>query len=221
MEARLPRPVVTRLQRPSWRDSRLLVGVLLLLLSTAVGAKVVASADHRVPTYAAAVALKPGDRLGAENLRPVDVSLGERSGAYLSAVTSLDPDSYALREVRPGELVPRSAVGTRAELAIAPVTVRVDATAAAALVPGSVVDVWVSQRDPATTQERYLDPRPVLRAVSVASIPTEQTRIGASATTAALQLLVPRDDVEKVIAAQDKQARVTLVPVPGSTRGAG
>lgn len=217
----LPRPAASRLPRPTWRDSRLLVGIVLVLLATALGAKAVASADDRVPMYAASIALKPGDRLGADNLRPVGVQLDDGVGAYVSAATSIAPDSYVLREVREGELLPQSAVGSKATVAVQSVTVRVDASSMAALVAGSVVDLWVSDRDPATTQERYLEPKLVLRGVSVAWIPTDQTRFGVSTATTALQLLVPRDDVQKVIAAQDKQSRVTLVPVPGSTRGSG
>ncbi|MGV1007429.1 MAG: hypothetical protein ACOYBY_02325 [Dermatophilaceae bacterium] len=209
------------MQRPTWRDSRLLVGVVLVLLATALGAKAVASADDRVPMYAASVALKPGDRLGADNLQPVDVQLGDGSGAYVSAATSIAPDSYALREVRQGELLPVSAVGAKSALAVQPVTVRVDASSTGALVAGSVVDVWVSDRDPATTQERYLEPALALRGVSVAWIPTDQTRFGVSTTMTAVQLLVPREEIQKLLAAQDKQSRVTLVPVPGSTRGSG
>ena len=48
----LPTPTATRLRRPSWRDSRLLVGVLLVLVSTVLGSVVVARADDRVPVYA-------------------------------------------------------------------------------------------------------------------------------------------------------------------------
>ncbi len=50
----LPTPVASRLRAPSWRDSRLLVGVLLVVLSVVLGAVVVARADDRVPVYAAA-----------------------------------------------------------------------------------------------------------------------------------------------------------------------
>jgi hypothetical protein len=219
--SQLPLPTASRLQRPSWRDSRLLVGVVIVLLATALGAKAIASADERVPMYAASVALKPGDELGSDNLRRVDVQLGDAGPGYLSAATSIAPDRFALREVRQGELVPVSAVGTTSDLTLQSVTVRVDANSSSALVAGSVVDVWVSDRDPATTQERYLDPALVLRGVPVAWIPSDQPRFGVSASTAAVQLLVPRDDVQRVIAAQDKQGRVTLVPVPGSIRGNG
>ena len=38
--AELPRPTAARLRQPSWRDTRLVVGVVLVLLSMAIGAKV-------------------------------------------------------------------------------------------------------------------------------------------------------------------------------------
>ncbi len=217
----LPRPSATRLARPSWRDSRLLVGLVLVLLATALGAKAIASADDRLPVYAASVALVPGDRLGPDNLTRADVKLGDGMGRYLSAATALAPDTFVLREIREGELLPASAVGSRADVAVQPVTVRIDSTAATGLVRGSVVDVWVSDRDQTSSTERYLDPHLALRGVAVSWIPTDQTRFGVGAATSAIQILVPRAEVALVIAAQDRQSRVTVVPVPGSTRAAG
>lgn len=217
----LPRPSVTRLARPSWREPRLLVGVLLVVLAIALGAKAVSSFDERVPVYAAAVALVPGDRLGPDNLTRADVRLGDRMGRYLSAATAVAPDTFVVREVREGELVPASAVGSRADVGVQPVTVRIDATAATGLVRGSVVDVWISDRDASSTTEKFLDPHLALRAATVSWLPGEQTRFGVGASTSAIQILVPRADVAQVIAAQDRQSRVTLVPVPGSTRASG
>ena len=38
-------PAASRLTSPSWRDSRLILGVLLILVSVLVGAKVLSGAD--------------------------------------------------------------------------------------------------------------------------------------------------------------------------------
>ncbi len=211
----------TRLQRPSWRDSRLIVGISLVLLATALGAKAVASADDRVPRYAAATTIKPGDRLDTGTLMRVEVLLDDPLAAYLSAQSPLPADAFALREVRAGELVPVSAVGTSAQVGVQPVTVRVDADSVAGLVTGSVVDVWVSPRDPALAQEHYLPAALALHAVTVAWIPTDQGSFGVSASSSAVALLVSAADVQKLIAAQDSRSRVTLVPVPGSLHGRG
>jgi len=64
--AELPKPTAARLRKPSWRDSRLVVGLVLVLLSMAIGAKVIASADDTVPMYAAAAALVPGQPVDPE-----------------------------------------------------------------------------------------------------------------------------------------------------------
>ena len=89
----LPEPSAKRLQRPSWRDARLLVGVVLVLLGAAVGARIIASADDTVPMYAASTVIRPGDRLTSDNLRRVDVQLGDQASRYLSARAVVPDDS--------------------------------------------------------------------------------------------------------------------------------
>lgn len=212
----LPRPVAKRLQRPSWRDSRLLIGVVLVLLATTLGAKVIASADDDVPMFAAARALKPGDALSGDNLVRVDVRLGDRAGRYLAARAGVPAGRFALRTVAEGELVPLTAVGAQTDVDVQTVTVKVDATAVASLAVGSVVDVWVSPRDPASTQARYLAAVRTISAVSVAGVPPTGGGFGGSGGDAAVQLLVPADRVATVISASDQLSRFTLVPVPGS-----
>jgi hypothetical protein len=60
--AELPKPTASRLTKPSWRDTRLVVGVVLVLLSMTVGAKAIAAADDTVPMYAATASLVPANR---------------------------------------------------------------------------------------------------------------------------------------------------------------
>lgn len=213
--AELPEPAAKRLQRPSWRNTRLLVGVVLILLGTAAGAKVVASADDTVPMYAASTTLHPGDHLTVDNLRRVDVQLGDEAGRYLSARSAVAEDTYALRDIPEGELVPVGAVGGRGVVTVQAVTVEVDASSARTLPANALVDVWVSPRDPQSTQERYLDATLALDRVSVTPVTQDGGRFGASSSTMAVQLRVPRDKVAAVIGYVDQQARFTLVPVPG------
>ena len=213
--AQLPEPTAKRLQRPSWRDARLLVGVVLVLLGTVLGARLVAGADDTTPMYATATPIRPGDHLTADNLRRVDVQLGDESARYLTAVSAVPEDTYALRDIPEGELVPASAVGSRSAVSVQPVTVEVDASSARGLPANASVDVWVSPRDTQSTQERYLDATLALQRVSVSPVTQDSGRFGAASSTMAVQLRVPRDKVAEVIAAVDKQSRFTLVPVPG------
>lgn len=145
----------------------------------------------------------------------VDVQLGDQTSRYLSARSAVPDDSYALREIPEGELVPTSAVGTSSAVAVQPVTVEVDANSARGLPANAVVDVWVSPRDPQSTQERYLEATLALERVSVSPVNQDPSRFGAVASSMAVQLRVPRDKVAEIIASVDRQSRFTLVPVPG------
>lgn len=214
--ADLPTPAAARLQRPSWRDRRLLIGVLLVLLSTVLGAKAVAVADDTTPMYAAATALVPGQQVGPGDLVRVDVQLGADRSSYVPADHAVGSDTFALRDVRAGELVPRTALGPGASVTVKPVTLPVDATAAAVLVRGSVVDVWVNPRDLSSPTPRFPRPQRMFEAAVVARVPEGGTGLALATGTTAVQVLVPGDRVEPVIAAIDQGAKITLVPVAGS-----
>ena len=81
----LPRPTAARLQRPSWRDVRLVVGVVLVLLAVTLGAVVVAAADDTTPVYAVTAGQVPGQVVTQQDVRRVDVRLGADLGAYVAA----------------------------------------------------------------------------------------------------------------------------------------
>lgn len=211
-------PRAGRLARPSWRDWRLLVGIVLVLAATALGARAVAAADTRVPVFVASTTINPGDRLTDANLRQVRVALGDTSANYLGAANGLPAERYAVRELRAGDLVPNSAVGTSGQVDVQPVVIKVNSDTAAALEVGSVVDLWVSARDPSTSAEKYQPAARLLQRVTVASVPGDNSRFVASSTSAAVGVSVPTGDVGRVIAAQDSNARFTLVPVAGSIR---
>ncbi len=107
--ADVPGPAPRRVRPPRWLDLRLVLGVLLVLGSVLLGARVVTAADATVPVWTAAADLSPGTVLTADDLVAVDVRLDSAAEAYLSAGTR--PDGHTLsRAVRAGELVPRSAL---------------------------------------------------------------------------------------------------------------
>ena len=220
--AELPKPTAARLRKPSWRDSRLVVGLVLVLLSMAIGAKVIASADDTVPMYAAAAALVPGQPVTQKDVRRVDVQLDANEGRYVAADHDIGPNTFALRDVRPGELLPRSALGTKADVNLKPVSVLVDGGAAAQLTAGSIVDVWVNAKDRSSGADKYGNPVKTLEGATVVRTPdTSGGGLGAASGTTAVQVMVPDASVQALIAAIDQGARITLVPVPGSPSRAG
>jgi hypothetical protein len=108
-------PVPRRVRPPRWLDLRLVLGVLLVLGSVLLGARVIGAADATVPVWAAAGDLAAGTVLSADDLVVVDVRLDDAAGAYLSATTR--PAGRPLsRAVGKGELLPRTALEAPAAL---------------------------------------------------------------------------------------------------------
>ena len=142
----LPGPTPRRVRPPRWLDLRLVLGVLLVLGSVLLGARVVSAADATVPVWVAAADLAPGTELTADDLVAVDVRLDATADAYLSTGTRPEGRTLA-RAVRAGELMPRSALEAPARL------VQVALPVQAGYVPpaldrGQVVDVY-AVADPA------------------------------------------------------------------------
>src|SRR3954454_22381826 len=103
----LPGPTPRRVRPPQWLDLRLVLGLLLVLGSVLLGARVVSAADATVPVWAAAGDLAAGTVLTVDDLVAVDVRLDDAADAYLSTTTK--PEGRTLsRAVSAGELLPRS-----------------------------------------------------------------------------------------------------------------
>ncbi|WP_022924161.1 SAF domain-containing protein [Serinicoccus marinus] len=210
---------VRRLRAPGWRDLRLLVGLLLVVLSVAGGARLVAGLDDTRPVYAAARDLVPGQPLEEGDLVPVQVRLGEGASHYLDAGTPVSEGTYLLRGVMEGELVPGAAVGTEREALDKTVNVPVDAQAVSGLTSGTPVDVWVSRRDTEAVGEAYLDPELLLAGAVVDRVAEESGGLGARIGGSSVSLVVPADRVGDVIGAVDQDSRLTLVPAPRTQVG--
>lgn len=216
----LPMSQARRLKRPSWRDARLLVGILLVLTSVLAGSWVVARADNTRPVYAANRALLPGEEVTAADLSVASVHLSDAAGSYIDATQAVSPGTYVVRAVNAGELVPTLALGSAREAKDKTVSVPVDPAASAALNVGTVVDLWVSRRDPDVSGVKYLEPELLLEQAIVASVPTSGGGLGVGVGRTAVSVIVPADQVAPVISSVDQEARMTLVPAPGRA-GAG
>lgn len=211
-------PQAQRLRRPSWRDSRLLVGLLIVLLATALGGWVVSQAGDTKPVYAANRTLVPGQELTAADLRRVDARLGDGAATYLSASTDLAPGTYVLRPVETGELIPSAAVGAVKDVKSQVIAVLVDTTSSSMLRVGSLVDVYVNKPTGATVggKATFAGPERVLERAAVANLPDTKGVLGGVVSQRPIHIVVPSSDVASLVADVDLGARITLVPSPGS-----
>ncbi|WP_309229891.1 MULTISPECIES: SAF domain-containing protein [unclassified Blastococcus] len=204
-------PAPRRVRPPRWLDLRLLLGVLLVLGSVLLGARVVGAADATVPVWAAAADLAAGTELDADDLIAVDVRLDGAADAYLS--TSTRPAGRTLaRAVRAGELVPGSVLEEAAGL------VQVALPVQAGYVPpglrrGGLVDVY-AVADPAvgaTAATGGTVTPVVLRAPVQALSGRTDGVLSTPTTTVQVVVAVAEDEAAAVLAAIGGRPLVVVV----------
>lgn len=204
-------PSARRVRPPRWLDLRLVLGVLLVLGSVLLGARVIGSADATVPVWAVTGDLAAGTELGAGDLRPVQVRLGDAADAYLS--TSTRPEGRTLsRAVRAGELLPRAALDEASELVQLALPVQ-SGYVPPGLDRGQVVDVY-AVADPAAGTTGSADGAVTL---VVRSAPVQAISGGSegvlSTPTTAIQIVVgvAADDAPAVLGAIAGRPLVVVV----------
>jgi hypothetical protein len=204
-------PSPRRVRPPRWLDLRLVLGVLLVLGSVLLGARVVASADATVPVWAVTGDLAAGTELSADDLRPVEVRLGDAADAYLS--TSTRPEGRTLsRPVRSGELLPRTALEEESELVQLALPVQ-SGYVPPGLERGQVVDVY-AVADPAAGATGVADGSvtPVVRGATVQAVSGRSDGVLSTPTTA-IQVVVAvgADDAPAVLGAIAGRPLVVVV----------
>jgi hypothetical protein len=240
-----PSPPAVRLRRPGWRDPRLLLGVMLVAGSVALGSAVVSGAARTVPVYAAAGPLVPGDPVEADALVVREVRLGEAADGYLRADAALPAGLVAVRTVGAGELVPRAAVADGAALDVRPVAITPDGPLPRGLAEGATVDLWFVPPDapwsaagavagsagagpeaaaadgaePAARVEPAaapLAPRQLVGGLTVAEVAEVRPGFGVGGGGATVHVLVPVAELPVVLAALASDGSVQVVLVPGA-----
>ena len=206
-------PVAVRLRRPSWRDPRLLAGLVMVAGAVALGAWAVSAAQASTPVWVARGTLTPGETVGAGDVVVGQVRLDPAEAAHYLAATAGPPsDLVVLRTVPAGELVPRSAVGTAASLDVRPVPVVVADAPSAGVVEGARVDLWVT---PTLDGQVSAAPRLLAEGLEVAEVtrPSGAFAVGGQTT---VHVLVPTRSLPDVLGALAAPGAVELVLVPGT-----
>jgi hypothetical protein len=203
-------PVPRRVRPPRWLDLRLVLGVLLVLGSVLLGARVVTAADATVPVWSAAGDLAAGTVLAEGDLVAVSVRLDDVAGQYLAASTR--PAGRVLgRAVRAGELVPRSALEEATGLVQLALPVQAGYVPPS-LTRGQVVDVY-AVADPAvgaTATGGGVDL--VVSAAPVQAVTGRGDGVLSTATTTVqVVLAVPADDADDVLGAIGGRGLVVVV----------
>ncbi|MDF2050318.1 hypothetical protein [Arthrobacter sp. Cr_A7] len=200
-----------RLKRPSWRDPRLLMGILLVLVSVAGVVFLVNSADRTTEVYAARDGIGVGEALTGENVVRAKVRLGETEQHYIPVESGLPEGVVAVQRIAKDQLVPRASLGEVDQLDRKPVALTIDETLPSQAVEGARVDVWVAQPD---AKNGYSEPKLLLSGAEIAEVTAGSTALGSTKTTV-LMVLVEDSQMPALLGAQANEAKISVVWNPG------
>jgi hypothetical protein len=223
-------PPARRLTRRRWRDSRLLIGVLLVLVSVVVGARLFASADSTRQWVVARGDLPAGHVIVDGDLTTVPARLDARtSDRYYPGARLRDLTGATLaRPVDTGELVSGADFAGRNTQPTRLVPVIVKAGRLPALAPGDHVDIYVFQAGAAAvpssggqsgTEQRT--PAPVAGAGAESLVLHDVEFVGLEKLASgdrSLTLRVPIDNAIQAVAASQSE-RIDVVKLERDSRG--
>lgn len=204
---------VARLKKPSWKDPKLLVGILLVLASVVGVISLVGAADQTAEAYTAREAIAVGEKLTADKLNRVKVRLGDVEQHYLTPATGVAEGLVAAQRIGKDQLVPRGSLGRPDGQGRKPVAVTVEEALPAQAVAGSRVDVWVALPD---DRNGFSQPSLLLPGAEIAQVTPGSTALG-SARSTVVMVLVEDGQMPDLLGAQANKAKISVVWNPGGT----
>ncbi len=202
-----PSPPARRTSRAWWRDTRVLAGVVLIVVSMLVGARLLSGGDDTVTAWQATRDLAPGAVVSPGDVVAVAIPAA-LAGAY--AEGSGLPTSPLDRPLLAGEILPApidAAVGDArwVTVPVEPLHAPVD------LAPGERVDVWATDGADLGTVPV---PELVLEGVLVSEVAVDGVGLGGE--YGVVLQIDPRDAAALLAAA--RSGGIDLVRVPAVTR---
>lgn len=192
-----------------WVDPRFVLGLMLVIASIVGVSAVVAASDQSIAVYAARVPLAVGDHLDPDDLVETRVRLGGAAGLYLTPARLSAGGLVVTRTITTGELVPASAVGTRAGESVTSLVLDLRGRLSTGLEAGSVVDVWSA----ALVDSGVYGPPSVLVGQATIVRILEPTGLIQSDGGRSVEVLVPKEKVAAVLGAVANEEAMSLVAV--------
>jgi hypothetical protein len=211
---RAPTPVRKRF----WFDPRFAIGVLLVAASIAGVVAIVGSADTSVLVLAARAPLAPGDHVDGDDLVATSVRLDGADRLYLLPDDLPSDGLVVTKPVARGELVAASAVGSMLGEQQTAIVLALKGELAASVIPGSGVDVWSARQTGSgqTGSAQFEAPAVIVSAATVVRLVDRQGFV-VDDGSAAVEVLVPRSQVARVLEAVANDDAISVVPasLPG------
>lgn len=199
--------VAPRLKKPSWKDPRLLIGVLLVLASIAGVVVLVGSADKTIQVFAAREEISVGQPVTPEDLIVVEVRLDGIEAGYFTVEQGFVDGGVAVQRVGKNQLVPQESIGKADALNRKPVAIALEEDLPPQAVAGARVDVWVALPG---SGKAYDDPQLLLPGAEIAQVTSGATTLGASRDKVIL-VLVTDQQMPGLLGALANKAKVSVV----------
>lgn len=192
-------PSPRRLSRPRWLDPRIIIGLLLVIASVVVGAKVLGADRQTTGVWSASRPLSAGTVLAAGDLVSVEVNLGGTAERYVGSADEM-AGRVLDRKLLPGELLPVGAVtapvaGQRMlTIGVAPADMPPGVT------HGSVVDLYLV-RDGDSGAQQTASAERVGTAITVQSVsgPSSGGLSGAGSSDSQVTVQLPADAADTLL----------------------
>jgi len=196
-----------------WFDPRFAIGVLLVAASIAGVVAIVGSADTSVLVLAARAPLAPGDHVDGDDLVATSVRLDGADRLYLLPDDLPSDGLVVTKPVARGELVAASAVGSMLGEQQTAIVLVLKGELAESVVAGSGVDVWSARQ---TGSGLFEAPVVIVSAATVVRLVDRQGFV-VDDGSAAVEVLVPRSQVARVLEAVANDDAISVVPasLPG------
>ena len=201
--------------RRFWFDPRFAIGIVLIVGSVAGTAFVVGAADTSVTVYAAREALAPGDIVSPSDLVPTSVRVGDAENLYVVPGDVAEAGVVVTKPVGRGEIVPASAVGSLEGLSVTTVVIPVKGQLAASVRPGATVDVWAAKE---VESGSFGPPVVIVSSANVVRL-VEESGLVVDDSSSAVEVLVPKADVARVLEATANSDALSIVPVSIAVKG--
>lgn len=198
-----------RLQKPTIKDPRLIIGVLLIIFSmTAVG--LVLKAGNKTETYLVAKNdISVGQKLSADDVVPVEAKMEDtQKSVYFTNLEDIS-GQYATAYIKAGKFLGTTDLENPSSDSRRKVTVVLESNAAAALNNGDRVDIWVAR--PKENSQEFESPQTIMVGAEVSGKTSDESLIGGTGKTA-VTVLVLDDALPQLLEAVNNESKINLIP---------
>ena len=196
-------------QRATLKDIRFWLGLMLVLGSVTIGARMLSSASHRVPAVVATNALAAGTTVSAQDLAVVNVAVPDS----VRLVTSPDElvGKILAQPVVAGALIAPDIVTSSESLTTRTVALPIRAGHLPNVTRGTLVDVWVTP-----SLEGVAAPGPATRVITGALVAEAPLEIDPTSDTS-IALQVDNESVQSLVQAM-RDGLIDIVIVSGGAQ---